>query len=120
MWPRIINTLLGLWLMFAPHLLGYSQSAANNAYVCGAVIITFAVIAMAESVREVRWVNMLTGLWLVCTFFFSDLSEGSAMFNNVLTGTAVLFLSLVKGKIKESIGGGWAELFGKENFGNKA
>lgn len=114
MWPRIINTVLGIWMMVAPSVFGYEKIAANNAYIFGAIITTFAIIAMAESVRNVRWLNTLLGLWLILAPWILNFEKTEAIINDTIIGILVTSLSLIKGRIKERFGGGWIVLWKKD------
>lgn len=70
-WQDWANLVLGLWLFVSPHALGYSQqtAAAWNAYVIGAGIVVFALIAarMPKAWEEI--INMVLGVWLVLSPF---------------------------------------------------
>lgn len=120
MWARIINTILGIWMMVAPSALDYGEREANNAYIFGANITTVAIIAMAESVRNVRWLNFLMGLWLIMAPWVLNFEKSEAIINDTIVGIVVAGLSMVKGKIKEKMGGGWLSLFQKNGEHGKA
>lgn len=110
MWARIINTILGIWMMVAPAVWDYNRPEANNAYIFGAIIATVAIIAMAESVRNTRWLNLVFGLWLAMAPWIMGF-DTEAKINDTLVGLTVAALSLIKGQIKEQMGGGWITLF---------
>jgi hypothetical protein len=110
MWARIINTILGIWMLIAPAVWGYAKPAANNAFIFGAIIATVAIIAMAESVRNTRWLNLVFGVWLVLAPWILGF-ETEAKINDTLVGISVSALSLIKGQIKEQMGGGWTAIF---------
>jgi hypothetical protein len=41
---RWVNVLLGLWLLAAPWLLGYEQSALINSLACGALVVGLSLV----------------------------------------------------------------------------
>ena len=111
MWARIINTMIGIWMMIAPGILNYKKAASNNAYITGALIATVAIISMAESVRDVRIANRYLGAWLIIAPWILTFQTGMSVLNDTLAGPAVIFLSMVKGTVKEKFGGGWKSVF---------
>jgi hypothetical protein len=110
MWSAIANTMLGVWLMAAPSVLGYGGAARTNDHVVGPIVATLAVIAIAEANRGVRLVNMAPAAWLILAplLFQYPLRTGV---HSVLAGLAVGALSLMGGRIRHQFGGGWASLF---------
>jgi Na+/melibiose symporter-like transporter len=69
-WQDWANLVLGAWIFFSPWVLGYEGTAAAwNAYVIGAGIVVFALIAarMPRAWEEV--INILLGVWLVVSPF---------------------------------------------------
>jgi hypothetical protein len=103
-WPLVLSTLLGLWLLFAPTVLGSMDAAADNDQLVGALIITVAVIALAEVARAGRFLNVVLALWLVLAPWVLSGGQGGATVNTVLVGGSVLVLSLPRGKVLERYG----------------
>jgi hypothetical protein len=112
MWPRIVNIIIGLSLMLIPTGLRFEKTAADNNHITGPVVITFAIISLWEINRNVRWLNLATGWWLILSPFILDLSP-SATKIDVSAGIVIAILSLYKGNIKNRYGGGWRSLFQK-------
>lgn len=101
----IVSTILGCWLMATPSVLNISGSAANNIWISGALVTTFAVIAFAEVARIVRLLNVLIGGWLVISTFFIGEMSGGGQVHSVVIGLALIGLSVPRGKIAEHFGG---------------
>lgn len=95
---------LGFWLMFAPSALGFGDSLADSDHLVGALIVTFSVIAMAEVVRYVRFVNIGLGAWLLAAPFILQGAGTRALLNDLLMGTLVILLSIRKGRVREHYG----------------
>ncbi|MGQ0645900.1 MAG: SPW repeat domain-containing protein [Elusimicrobiota bacterium] len=106
----LANAALGLWLMAAPAVLGFSGSGADNDHVAGPLIVTFAVMAVWEFMRPVRWMNLLLGLWMIgAAFFFHE--TGAGRVNAAACGISAALLSLWRGVHRpERYGGGWSSL----------
>ncbi len=110
MWARIINTFLGIWLMAAPAILGYGGPAATNHRIVGPIAATFAVVAIWEVTRPLRWVNLGLGLWLIVSPLVLGYGSTAAI-NSLAAGVALALLALVRGKIARQFGGGWSALW---------
>jgi hypothetical protein len=102
-WTLLASAALGIWLMASPVALGYDGTAANNAFLTGALIVTWAVIAFSEIARPARLLNVLLGAWLVASPWVVQGGTDSA-WNAVLTGAAVAALSIPRGEIIEQFG----------------
>lgn len=113
MWARIINTILGLWLMAAPTVLGYTDTvAATNHRIVGPIVVSFAVIAMWEATRPVHWVNLPLGIWLLISPLVFGGYGSAPLINSVVVGALVAVCALVRGTYRpERYGGGWSVLW---------
>jgi hypothetical protein len=114
MWPRIINAALGVWLMAAPAILDYGRPAATADRIISPLIISFAVVAIWETTRQLRRMNTLLGIGL----FIVPLLLGYAtlpLINSLVVGVIVIGLSLVQGKMETQFGGGWSVLWSSSN-----
>jgi hypothetical protein len=114
MFPQIINTALGIWLMAAPAVLQYGRPASTNDHIVGPLVATFACIAIWEATRPVRWLNLPLGLWLM----IAPLALGhppAGMLNSVLCGIAIAALSCVGSDVTQRFGGGWSALWRSGN-----
>jgi hypothetical protein len=100
-WTLLASALLGLWLMFAPAVLGTRGSAADQDHLVGALILTVAAISTAEVVRAGRLVNVPLGLWLVAGQWTLSGGNLAARIDDLVVGVAVILLSLPRGPIRE-------------------
>lgn len=103
-WTLLVSTGLGLWLMFAPAVFGTEGAAADNNHLVGALVITVAVIAMAEVSRAARFLNLLFGAWLLATPWLLAGTTPGAQWNDVLIGTLLILVSLPRGTVRERYG----------------
>ena len=104
-WHLAVVALIGLWLMAAPGLLGNTGLSADNDRLLGALIVTFAVIGMAEVSRPVRFLNVLFGAWLAVSAWFLDGRTVPSAVGSTVAGLTAIIFSLPKGKIEERHGG---------------
>ena len=108
MWPRLINTALGVWTMAAPEALGYGRPLATSDWIAGPLIATFAVMAIWEILRPLRWVNVPLGIWVAAAPWLLG-GPGVARLNGTLAGLTVASLALAGATFQGRYGGGWRE-----------
>ncbi|HJU06758.1 MAG TPA: hypothetical protein VJ692_16535 [Nitrospiraceae bacterium] len=110
MFAQLINILLGVWLMAAPDMIGYGDAARTNDHIAGPLIVSFAMIAISEVTRPVRWLNVALGFWLVVAPMLLGY-WGRIGVHSAVIGLLVAASSLVRGQFKDRVGGGWKVLW---------
>lgn len=110
MWAQILNILNGVCLMIFPWAFKLEKLPSDNLHIVGPVIAMFAIIALTECTRNVRWLNIPLGSWLVISPIFISYNSIIVGICVVLIGVLVVVFSLVKGKIKHRFEGGWRGL----------
>lgn len=103
---RILNVIIGIGLLAAPDLLGYDGAARASHLIAGPSAAAIATIAMSEVLRELRWLNLAIGAWLVASPLILP-HPTIALVVGVSSGIGLVLLSLVKGPIRHRLGGGW-------------
>jgi nucleoside-diphosphate-sugar epimerase len=107
-WGLTASVAIGLWLMFTRLTLGTEGTLADTEHLIGALAVTIAVSAMAESIRVARLLNVCLGAALViCALVMeaSWLQSGA----DIAVGLALIVVSLPRGKIRHSYGG-WSRV----------
>jgi uncharacterized membrane protein len=103
-WNLVVSAVLGLWLMFAPSTLGSTGKAAHSDHLIGALIVTVAIIALAEVGRAARFVNVLFGAWIIAAPWLLGGAANAATWNDVIVGALVILLMLRRGPVVERYG----------------
>jgi hypothetical protein len=103
-WPRTASIAVGLWLMFAPAVLGSEANAAASDNLVGALVVTVAVISTAEVIRAFRWLNVLFGLWLVIAPWILAGAATPARWSDMAAGLALILLTLPRGTVRDRYG----------------
>ncbi|GAB2777128.1 SPW repeat domain-containing protein [Salinimicrobium soli] len=111
MWAQIINTIIGLWVMIAPGVLGYGSAASDNGHIVGPIIVTFSITAIWEATRGMRKANYPFAIWLLIAPWILNYNSDVAIISDMLSGILVIIFSSFEGKITQSFGGGWASLW---------
>jgi len=103
-WNLLVSAALGLWLMFAPSALGSTGTAAHSDHLVGALIVTAAVIALADVGRAARFINILFGAWVIAAPWLLGGATTSVTWSDMIAGALVIVLSFPRGKIRERYG----------------
>ncbi|GLQ54748.1 NAD-dependent epimerase/dehydratase family protein [Devosia nitrariae] len=106
-WTLVASCLVGVWLMFSPLTLGTSGPMADSDHLTGALVITVAVIAMAEVARPLRFINLAFGLWLLVAPWILAGESMIAAVVGVLAGLILIGLSLPRGTRSREHYGSW-------------
>ncbi len=106
-WTLVASAVLGVFLMFTRVFFDTVPPMANSDHLVGALIVTFAVMAMAEVGRVLRFVNVAFGAWLVLAPWVLAGASTFASWIGVLIGLAVIALSLPRGKRSSEHYGDW-------------
>ncbi len=106
-WTLVASAVLGVWLMFSRLAFGTVPPMADSDHLVGALIITVAVIAMAEVARALRFVNVGFGLWLIAAPWLMSGANSIAAWASVVVGVAMIVLSLPRGRRSDEHYGSW-------------
>ncbi len=106
-WTLVASVIVGVWLMFSRITFGTVPPLADSDHLVGALIITVAVIAMAEVGRALRFINAGFGLWLIAAPWLLAGAGSAAFWASVVAGVAVIMLSLPRGPLSKEHYGGW-------------
>lgn len=109
MGAQLAAAALGLWLMAAPAVLGYTGAAAVMDRIAGPIIAALAIIAVSECTRDLRWANVAVASILIFSPLWFDYAPAATL-NTVATGMAVVVVSSLKSRVRSSFGGGWRVL----------
>lgn len=93
-WASGANIVLGLWLIIAPFLLGYTGIAAAmwNEIIVGVIVVVLAWLRVSNPGRMtwLSWSNVVLGLWLIAAPFVLGYSgTAAAMWNEVIVGLLI-------------------------------
>lgn len=106
-WTLLVSAILGVWLMFTRLTFGTVPPMADSDHLVGALVVTTAVIATAEVVRPLRFINMLFGGWLVLAPWFLEGAPPVAAWADAAIGVALIGLSLPRGTRSRQHYAGW-------------
>jgi nucleoside-diphosphate-sugar epimerase len=106
-WTLVGSAAIGLWLIFSRLTFGTEPPMADSDHLVGALIITVAVMAMAEVARPLRFINVAFGLWLIASPWLLIGAASLASGASVIIGILLIGLSLPRGPRSKEHYGGW-------------
>lgn len=112
--PRIITVGAGLWLMFAPAVLGYGDPAAANDRLVGPTVAGIAFVAIWKEVRAIRWVNMPLAVWLALAPFVLGYGAVASTVSSIAAAVVIAATTPPSPADPSRYGGGWRALVSDE------
>ena len=106
-WTLVASAGLGALLMATPLVFATEPPLYFSDHIAGCLVVMIAVIAMAEVVRPVRFLNVALGAWVAASPFLLDGGSTVATVANVGVGLALVGLGLPRGKRSDEHYGGW-------------
>ena len=102
-WGLMASVAIGTWLMFTRLTLGTEGTLADTDHLIGALAVTIAVSAMAESIRAARFLNVCLGGALVICALVMEASWLQSGFD-IAAGLALIVVSLPRGPVRHTYG----------------
>ncbi|MEX2324045.1 MAG: vitamin K epoxide reductase family protein [Acidimicrobiia bacterium] len=103
-WNLLASAAVGLWLMASPAVFGTMDRAADSDNIVGALVVTVAMIALAEVGRAARFLNVAFGAWIVAAPWLLGGGTTASRWNDVAAGALLILLSLRRGPVGERYG----------------
>ena len=103
-WNLLISAGLGVWLMLTPSVLGTTGAAAHSEHLVGALIVTVAVIALADVGRAMRLINIIFGVWVIAAPWLLGGAIPVSRWSDAIAAAIVILLSLPRGPVGERYG----------------
>ncbi len=101
-WNLLVSALLGAWLMLAPAVFETQGRTAHSDHILGALVVTVAIVALAEVTRAARFINIALALGIiVLPWVFGGATLPSGI-NDLIIGVLIIALSIPPGKIKNT------------------
>jgi hypothetical protein len=92
-WPRVINFLVGIWLIASAFAWPHGDAARSNTWIVGILIAIVAIGAMFQPV--IRYANTLLAVWLFVASLAIHPTRVETVWNNLIAAVVVFALSLV-------------------------
>ena len=99
MWPRVVEVMLGAWLVISPFI--FRDTSGLERYtvsmvVSGTVIAVASSLAFWSPAAGARYVTLLTSLWLMAHgYFFAARPGPPAAQNELVVGLVILLFAVL-------------------------
>jgi hypothetical protein len=114
-----ISAAAGIWLIFSPAVFDYvGTTAATLDRIVGPFIATFAIIALGDATRNVRFWNVPPAVAMVVLAFVLAYPTGATV-GNTLAMLVVIGSAFYPRRIEVGLAGGWAALFRKDPYNTR-
>jgi hypothetical protein len=90
---RIVNIILGVWLVVSAFLWPHSYAQMNNTWIVGVLCVAFALVAMR--VPEARYFNTVLAVWLFISVWALPARTMTTQWNNAIVAIAIFLVSLL-------------------------
>lgn len=103
-WGLGLSVVIGIWLMLTRLTLGTEGALADTDHLIGALALTIAVTAMAESARPIRFLNQFLGAALaICALVMEGTLIQRAA--DIVAGLTLMAASIPRGAVRNNYGG---------------
>ncbi|GBE18668.1 UDP-glucose 4-epimerase [archaeon BMS3Abin16] len=103
-WNLLVSAVLGVWLMAAPAVFKSMGWAAHSNHLLGALVVTVSIIAFAEVVRPLRFINIGLAIGIILAPWLAGGGTLPSSLNALFVGLLIIVLSIPPGKIKNTYG----------------
>ena len=104
MWPRVVELMLGVWLLIAPFVFGFVLGGFQSmqAWICGFVVIIASCLSYWPPTRHARAATALTGLWLTgSSYAVGAFPAPPDVQNGLLTGLLLVMFAIIPNEASE-------------------
>lgn len=99
MWSRVVEIMLGCWLLMSPFIFAYSSEASTmwaNDFICGSAVILFGLFSYWAPTQHAHLLTLLVGTWLTAFAYREGLGAVSPASQNYLTvGLLLLMFAII-------------------------
>jgi hypothetical protein len=93
MLARILNALLGVWLLFSAFAWPHTLAQQANAALCGIACVVFAVAGLF--LEPARYLSAALGAWVFVSAFLFPTLNALTLWNNAVIGIAIFATALL-------------------------
>ena len=99
MWSRVVEVMLGLWLVISPFIFQHPPSKTAwwaNDIIAGTLVVLFALFSYWNPTRLAHSLTLLVALWLMGFAYYEGFGEApAAMQNNLVIGLTLLMFAVI-------------------------
>lgn len=105
---RLIVMAVAVWLMAAPSLFDYQETAAADSdRIVGPIAGALAFVALWDVLVALRWLTLPCGLWLIVAPLFLDAGTTSWTVSTTISGLLIASAAAFGPDVRVEFDGGW-------------
>lgn len=104
MWARIIEILLGVWLIASPFLFRQAETGMRgvvNDLICGVAVIILALLSFSRRFGWAHFPILLVAAWLMTTGYIAGHPAPPAAQNLIITGILLAMFAIIPNRTNE-------------------
>ncbi len=105
MWPRVIEGMLGVWLLLTPFVFRETEALAGfatSSVVSGAAVILASLLSFWRPTRHARFLTLGASLWLSLHGYFAGQRPGPpAAQHELVIGLTLLLFALMPNEVND-------------------
>jgi hypothetical protein len=104
MWPRIVEILLGIWLIASPFIFRTAETGvlgAVNDLICGSAVVVLALVSFSGRFYRAHFLILLVAGWLVTTGYIAGHPAPPAAQNLIIIGLLLAMFAIIPSRINE-------------------
>jgi hypothetical protein len=105
MWPRVVEVMLGCWLLVTPFVFRDTPAVGEytaNAVVSAALLIAASLLTFWRRTRLAHLGTAVVALWLICHGYFAAARPGPpAAQNEIVVGLVLLLFAILPSETNE-------------------
>ena len=99
MWSRVVEVMLGCWLLMSPFLLEHETSEIAywiTDFTCGGAVILFGLLSYWRPTRHAHLLSLIAGGWLIGFAYFKGFgSAPPAAQNHLILGLLLIMFAVI-------------------------
>lgn len=99
MWSRVVEIMLGCWLLISPFIFQYSDNEPSlwiNDFICGTAVIVFGLLSYWRRARHAHLMTLVVGTWLIAFAYWIGFGDPPpASQNHALLGLLLLMFAVI-------------------------
>lgn len=116
MWARIVEILLGVWLIASPSIFRSGETGMRgtvNDLLCGILVVVLAVFSFSSRLGGAHFLILLAAAWLVINGYVAGHPAPAAAQNLIITGLLLAMFAIIPNHI-DKMPRSWREFYSQK------
>jgi len=113
MWARVVEIMLGFWLMASPFIFRFGGSPAND-LLCGLLVVIFGFLSYWNRANWTHFLTLLVAAWLIVFGYLAGLPAPPSAQNQIIVGLLLGMFAIIPNKTNE-MPEAWRKFYADKN-----